>query len=71
MHTQCAPMLTIWIVAVLIYRWYGQVSFLIDRCKFINIAQTVTAELMYGLHVTGITPLTKLKAFTRIMICSI
>ena len=46
-------------------------SFIIDGCKFTSIAQTVTAELTYGLHVRGITPLRKLNNFSRLIMCSI
>ena len=46
-------------------------TLIIDGCKFTSIAQTVTAEPMYGLHVSGITPLRKLKDFSHLIIRSI
>ena len=46
-------------------------SLIIDGCKFTSIAQTVMAELTYGLHVRGITPLRKLNDFSRLIMRSI
>ena len=46
-------------------------SFIIDGCKFTSIAQTVTKELTYGLHVRGITPLRKLNNFSHLIMCSV
>lgn len=50
---------------------YFKLAFITDGCKFTSIAQTVTAELMYGLHVSGIAPLRKVNDFSRFMIRSI